>query len=100
LLDQFGNITEALDAYNAGAKAVRNALAMGLDADSVTTGGDYGTNVLLRMNLINQVLQSYPVYIQAMTRGSRSHTYLWAGGGLIFIIGMIYLTENNIWGNS
>lgn len=100
LLDDFGNITEALDAYNAGATAVRNALSMGFDADSVTTGGDYGTDVLQRMNIINQVLQSHPEYTQTMISPAGSHTYIYVGAGLLFLIGTIYLTENNVWGNS
>jgi len=95
LLDQFGNITEALDAYNAGARAVQTAIANGQDADSVTTGGDYGTDILNRMNVINQVLQSHPEFSQAMKSPSGFHSYIWVGAGLFFVIGTIALTESH-----
>lgn len=37
-----------LSVYNAGAKRVREALVLGHDSDSVTTGHDYGRDVLRR----------------------------------------------------
>ena len=44
-----GNVKEALDAYNAGAGNVNKALRNGHDPDSVTTGHNYGSDVLKRM---------------------------------------------------
>lgn len=50
LIDYFaGNVKAACCAYNAGAAAVRSALSAGRDPDSVTTGRDYGSDVLARM---------------------------------------------------
>ena len=47
LLKQFaGNHLAAFAAYNAGAGAVQNALRAGRSPDSVTTGGNYGSDVM------------------------------------------------------
>lgn len=43
-----GDVDRAAAAYNAGPGAVDRALAGGRSADSVTTGGDYGTDVARR----------------------------------------------------
>jgi hypothetical protein len=53
LIDAFqGAIRPALDGYNAGAGAVRAALKIGRDPDSVTTGRNYGSDVLERMSYL------------------------------------------------
>ena len=47
LLKQFsGNHLAAFAAYNAGAGAVQNALQAGRSPDTVTTGGNYGSDVM------------------------------------------------------
>lgn len=43
-----GDYTKALAAYNAGPKRVQAAVKAGRHPDSVTTGGDYATDVLRR----------------------------------------------------
>ncbi len=49
LLQQFsGNHAAAFAAYNAGAGAVQNALRAGRSPDSVTTDGNYGSDVMNR----------------------------------------------------
>ena len=67
-LQTFGDIRFALDAYNAGAGSVQAALSRGLDPDLVTTGGDYGTDVLHRQAIVVQILNQDPVYKDAMTK--------------------------------
>ncbi|MDZ7658838.1 transglycosylase SLT domain-containing protein [Fodinibius sp.] len=56
LRDQFGNIKDALVAYNAGPNAVNNARSLGMNPDHLTTGGDYSFDVLQRANLIRSEL--------------------------------------------
>jgi hypothetical protein len=51
-----GNVTRAAAAYNAGPGAVDRALAAGHSADSVTTGGDYGSDVARRYEHFRRVL--------------------------------------------
>jgi hypothetical protein len=51
-----GNVTRAAAAYNAGAGAVDRALAAGHSADSITTGGDYGSDVARRYEHFRRVL--------------------------------------------
>jgi hypothetical protein len=51
-----GNVAEAAAAYNAGPGNVDRALANGRSADSVTTGGDYGTDVARRFAHFTKVL--------------------------------------------
>lgn len=46
-----GRELPALCAYNAGAVRVRRAMGAGRTPDSVTTGGDYGTDVLSRRDV-------------------------------------------------
>ena len=61
LIDAFqGNVRAALDAYNAGAGAVRAALRVGRDPDSVTTGRDYGSDVLARMSYLQTATSPTP----------------------------------------
>ena len=47
----YGPVRLALDAYNAGGSAVKWAVNNGLNPDSVTTGDDYGSDVLRRARL-------------------------------------------------
>jgi soluble lytic murein transglycosylase-like protein len=57
LIRQFpGDRTAAVAAYNAGASRVRSALVSGLPPDAVTTGRDYGSDVIERMNVIESIL--------------------------------------------
>ncbi len=51
-----GNISQAVAAYNAGPFKVRSAVYAGLPPDSVTTGGDYSTDVFSRKELIGQLM--------------------------------------------
>lgn len=51
-----GDVTRAAAAYNAGPGAVDRALAGGRSADSVTTGGDYGSDVARRYAHFRRVL--------------------------------------------
>jgi len=51
-----GNVTRAAAAYNAGAGNVDRALAAGHSADSVTAGGDYGSDVARRYEHFRRVL--------------------------------------------
>lgn len=55
-LNRFGNMKAALAAYNAGAGNVRRAIAAGKDPDSVTTKGDYASDVLARAREIKKIL--------------------------------------------
>ena len=56
-LDRFdGNMKAALAAYNAGSPRVSTALATGKDPDSVTSGKDYGSDVIRRSREIKQLL--------------------------------------------
>jgi soluble lytic murein transglycosylase-like protein len=48
----------AIAAYNAGAARVRRALKAGLPPDAVTTGRDYSSDVLRRMQIIDSILGS------------------------------------------
>jgi hypothetical protein len=48
---RWGAVRLALDSYNAGVGGVRAALSRGADPDSVTTGGNYATDVLRRAGL-------------------------------------------------
>lgn len=94
-LNRFNNMDAALDAYNAGENAVQTALQSGLPTDHVTTGGNYGEDILGRMGLINQILQSSPVLTQALAAPvtPASHSYIWVGAGLFFVVGTLYLIE-------
>lgn len=56
LKQQFGNIKDALSAYNAGPSAVRQAYMRGVDPDIYTTGGDYAKDVLQRAKIIKSQL--------------------------------------------
>src|SRR5690606_10832886 len=47
-----GKWAHAAAAYNGGLTAVKRALAAGRSADSVTTGGDYGADVMQRLSYI------------------------------------------------
>jgi hypothetical protein len=51
-----GDVTRAAAAYNAGPTAVDRALAAGHGADSVTTGGDYGSDVARRYAYFRRLL--------------------------------------------
>jgi soluble lytic murein transglycosylase-like protein len=48
----------AIAAYNAGAARVRRALAAGRHPDAVTTGRDYSSDVLRRMQIIESIVDS------------------------------------------
>src|SRR5690606_37598702 len=49
-----GNWAHAAAAYNGGLTAVKRALAAGRSADSATTGGDYGADVMQRLSYLPQ----------------------------------------------
>jgi Transglycosylase SLT domain len=51
-----GNLGQAAAAYNAGPGNVDRALAAGRSADSVTTGGDYGSDVVRRYEHFRRLL--------------------------------------------
>jgi len=51
-----GSVRAGLAAYNAGTTAVQNAIRAGRDPDSVTTGGDYASDVLARADLFRPLL--------------------------------------------
>jgi soluble lytic murein transglycosylase-like protein len=51
-----GDVATAAAAYNAGPTAVDEALAAGRSADSVTTGGDYGSDVRRRLRHFRALL--------------------------------------------
>jgi hypothetical protein len=52
-----GNVVRAAAAYNAGPGAVDRALAAGHSADSVTAGGDYGSDVARRYAHFRRILE-------------------------------------------
>jgi hypothetical protein len=54
-----GDVGRAAAAYNAGPGAVDRALAAGRGADSVTTGGDYGSDVARRYEHFRRVLERH-----------------------------------------
>ncbi|TYP92091.1 Transglycosylase SLT domain-containing protein [Fodinibius salinus] len=56
LKKRFGNMKDALSAYNAGPSAVMKAYMQGVDPDSKTTGGNYSRDVLRRAQLIKDQL--------------------------------------------
>ena len=57
LMAEFGgNIPQTVAAYNAGASRVQAAIRAGLPPDAVTTGGDYGRDVLQRKQLITDLM--------------------------------------------
>ncbi|MDZ7692030.1 MAG: transglycosylase SLT domain-containing protein [Balneolaceae bacterium] len=57
LIEEFnGNTHLAVAAYNGGPSRVRSAIYAGLPPDAVTTGGDYGKDVLGRGELIAQLM--------------------------------------------
>ena len=57
LFRQFpGDLPAAIAAYNAGPARVRSARASGLPPDAVTTGRDYSSDVIERMNVIESLL--------------------------------------------
>lgn len=93
-LNRFGDIRYALDAYNAGASAVQHALVSGSDPDSVTTGGDYGTDVLQRQIAIQQTLRNHSELAQ-MTKQAKSQNrqLLWYGLGGLAIVALVFITH-------
>lgn len=52
----------AADAYNAGLGAVLHAINNGEDADSVTTGGDYGYDVMMRQRELWEMITDLGPY--------------------------------------
>jgi len=56
LLDFNGNTSQAIAAYNGGPRRVRTAVYSGLSPDAVTTGGDYGRDVLQRKQLVTDLM--------------------------------------------
>jgi hypothetical protein len=55
-IEALGSVKAAIAAYNAGTTAVRAALRAGRDPDSVTTGGDYASDVLARATAFDRLL--------------------------------------------
>jgi soluble lytic murein transglycosylase-like protein len=53
-IGMFNDVKTGLAAYNAGPGAVRKALKRGADPDSVTTGKDYGADVLDRAAAVQE----------------------------------------------
>ena len=59
LLREFnGNTSQAIAAYNGGPRRVRTAVFSGLSPDAVTTGGDYGRDVLERKQLVTDLMST------------------------------------------
>lgn len=57
LLHEFnGDTAQAVAAYNGGPRRVRTAVYSGLSPDAVTTGGDYGRDVLQRKQLVTDLM--------------------------------------------
>lgn len=56
LRDRFGNLKDALSAYNAGPDDVDKAKRIGMDPDTLTTGGDYAADVMRRAEIIKDEL--------------------------------------------
>lgn len=91
-LKQFpGNTQAALDAYNAGAGDVQTALGQGKNPDSVTTGGNYASDILQRKTLLDGIL--YPtasgnaVSIFSSGTGGKATKYVLIG--TLFLTGII-----------
>lgn len=60
LLDYYdGDYRRAVPAYNAGQGNVNNAVLAGLSPDYHTTGGDYGSDVLERADVIKKLMPLY-----------------------------------------
>lgn len=92
------NWQHAAAAYNAGPGRVANAVSQGRDPDTLTTGGDYGRDVMQRAAIIAEILQEkvmqLPTFTQtasgftAITNPERfkamSSLALLAGMGLVF----------------
>jgi soluble lytic murein transglycosylase-like protein len=69
----------AASAYNAGPGRVAQAIAEGKNPDSLTTGGNYGADVMRRANYIKQILWPVP------HQGAQADPISGGGGGFTHI---------------